>query len=68
MKRRILARPIAAFVGLLALSSLVHAQAASATLRGTVLDESSAVVPLLSPGRYRVTAERDEFRPARRSI
>jgi hypothetical protein len=76
----------------LALPSLVHAQTASATLGGTVLDESSAVVPgtrisivnfdtglrrqtttdaqgsfavpLLSPGRYRVIAERDGFRSA----
>jgi hypothetical protein len=92
MMRRIYACPIAAFIGVLALASLVHAQAASATVGGTVLDESSAVVPdaqitvvnldtelrratttdarggfaipLLSPGRYRVTAERDGFRPA----
>ena len=92
MKRLICACPLAAFVGVLALSSPVHAQAASATLGGPVLDESSAVVPdtritvvnldtglrretttdtqgsfavpLLPPGRYRVTAERDGFRPA----
>jgi len=92
MKRRIYACPLAALFGLLALSSFVLAQAASATLGGTVLDESSAVVrdaqitvvnldtglrretttdaqgsfvvPLLSPGRYRVTAERDGFRSA----
>jgi len=78
-----------AFVGVLALSTLVRAQSTTATLGGTVLDESSAVVPdakiavvnldtglrrettadargsfvvaLLSPGRYRVTAERDGF-------
>ena len=92
MERRICACPFAAFIGVLALASFVHAQAASATVGGTVLDESSAVVPgaqitvvdldtglrretttdaqgsfgvpFLSPGRYRVTAERDGFRPA----
>src|SRR4051812_20835292 len=92
MKRRIYACRLAAVVAILALSSFARAQAASATLGGTVLDESSAVVPgaqitvvnldtrlrretttdaqgrfvvpLLSPGRYRVTAERNGFRPA----
>jgi Carboxypeptidase regulatory-like domain len=84
--------PLGALLAVLALSTFVHAQAASATLGGPVLDESSAVVPdtritvvnldtglrretttdaqgsfavpLLPPGRYRVTAERDGFRPA----
>jgi hypothetical protein len=45
MARRIYACPIAAFIGVLALSSFVCAQTASATLSGTVLDESSAVIP-----------------------
>ena len=92
MMRRICACSLAALLAVLALSSFGHAQAASATLGGTVLDESSAVVPdakitvanldtglrretttdrqggftvpLLSPGRYRVLAEHDGFRPA----
>ena len=45
MKRRICACPLAALLAVLAPSSIVHAQAVSATLGGTVLDESSAVVP-----------------------
>jgi Carboxypeptidase regulatory-like domain len=92
MNQRLYACPLAAVVAILALASFVHAQAASATVGGTVFDESSAVVPgaqitvvnldtglrrkttadaqgsfvvpLLLPGRYRVTAERDGFRPA----
>jgi carboxypeptidase family protein/TonB-dependent receptor-like protein len=83
--------PIAALVGVLALSTLVHAQATTATLGGTVVDESDAivpetyitvvnlatglrrtttagaqgtfVVPLLPPGRYRLTAQRGGFAP-----
>jgi hypothetical protein len=36
---------VAVLAGLLGLSTIVHAQAASATLQGTVVDESAAVVP-----------------------
>src|SRR5258705_13535210 len=64
MNQRLYAFPVAAFIGVLPLASLVHVQAASATLDGPVLDESSAVVPGASPGRYRVTEERDGFRIA----
>ena len=46
MARRIYACPIAVFIGVWVLSSFVRAQAASATISGTVLDESSAVVPV----------------------
>jgi hypothetical protein len=38
VKRRIYECPFAAFMGVLALASLVHAQAASATLGGTLSD------------------------------
>src|SRR5260370_7848773 len=63
MTRRIYVCPFAAFVGLLALSLVVQAQTASATLGGTMLDESSAVIPdaritvvNLDTGRRRETA------------
>ena len=80
------------FIGVLALSAFVRAQSATATLGGTVLDETGAVVPnvrvtvvnlgnglqretlagaqgtfiipLLPPGGYRLTAQRDGFGPA----
>jgi hypothetical protein len=45
MARRIYACPIAVFIGVLAVSSFVRAQAASATISGTVLDQSSSVAP-----------------------
>jgi len=45
MKQRIYACSLAAVAAILALSSFVHAQAASATLGGIVLDETGAVVP-----------------------
>jgi len=45
VRRGIYECSFAAFIGVLALASLVHAQAASATVGGAVLDESGAVVP-----------------------
>lgn len=82
---------LATWLSVVALATSAPAQVATATVRGTVIDESGAVVPdvrvaavnvatglqrttstgdqgtfavpLLPPGVYKVTAERDGFRP-----
>ena len=44
MKQRVYAYLIVAFVGVLALSTSVGAQTTSATISGTVLDDSAGVI------------------------